>query len=102
MKELFSTSEVQIQICHSLKKLLQDFVSLRSNAWSNKGDNKGDWIYAIPFIHAWDLSEEAFEEWFPLNDWKQSLQKYKYELRALECTLAALLFNMLSLGNYQI
>jgi hypothetical protein len=61
--------ETRTKICDVLKRLVIDFVARPTTpvGW------KGRWIYAIPFIHHWDLSERADSDWLNLRAWKSSL-----------------------------
>jgi len=68
------SGEIQLQICVALKKLVKDFTRLRYSAWRDVAEKGGDWIYVVPFIHLWDVSEEKFEKWFPMNGWKHNIR----------------------------
>ena len=67
-------NEIQITICTALKKLVLNFVNLPIYNWSQDIPNRGNWIYVIPFIHFWDLSEEQFLKWCNLDNWNRNLQ----------------------------
>jgi hypothetical protein len=58
--------ETRTKICDVLKRLVIDVV-----AWPTTP--VGWWIYAIPFIHHWDLSERADSDWLKLGAWKSRL-----------------------------
>ncbi len=67
----------QEQVCEALKSLVQDFVGVP--VYSNDCSNRGNWIYAIPFIHRWDLPERIDATWLKLKEWKQNLKsRYEY------------------------
>ena len=66
--------EIQNQITGALKKLVKDFVNLQANAWGQDCSSRGNWIYAMPFIHRWDLSGEKSTDWLRLETWKQNLR----------------------------
>jgi hypothetical protein len=71
----FSSGEIQLEIVAALKMLVKDFVNLRNHQCPDAdAHRRGDWIYVLPFIHFWDSSEENFEEWLRLKEWKQNLQ----------------------------
>jgi hypothetical protein len=71
----FSSGEIQLEIVAALKMLVKDFVNLRNHQCADAdAHRRGDWIYILPFIHSWDSSEENFEEWLRLKEWKQNLQ----------------------------
>ena len=66
--------EIQNQITGALKNLVKDFVNLQANAWGQDCSSRGNWIYAMPFIHRWDLSGEKSTDWLRLETWKQNLR----------------------------
>ena len=67
--------EIQNQVVDALKKLVKDFVNLQVSTWGNENfADRGNWLYAIPFIHQWDLSGEKTTNWLHLKTWKQNLR----------------------------
>jgi hypothetical protein len=61
--------DVQIELVESLKKIVKDFVTLPVNS-SNTVEVRGDWIYVMPFIHHWDVTERPDSTWLFLAGWK--------------------------------
>ena len=67
--------EIQNQVVDALKKLVKDFVNLQVSTWGNENlADRGNWLYAIPFIHQWDLSGEKTINWLHLKTWIQNLR----------------------------
>lgn len=62
------TGEVQLKIVAAMKKLVLDFVGRRSE----DVDVSGNWIYVVPFVDFWDLTEDS--NWLNLGPWKESLR----------------------------
>ena len=65
-------NEGRVRICEALKELVQDFVNLPVN--TNNCQDRGNWVFAIPFIHRWDLPDKSCRDWLKLQNWKSNLR----------------------------
>jgi hypothetical protein len=61
--------EIQHKVAGALKKLVTDFVS--NPQVGHLLDGHGNWIFAVPFIHQLDQSEN--NDWLNIKKWKNNL-----------------------------